>query len=109
MFNSESKWVDLPHARNVDATAVAGPSSLPPKPVTTPAPDKQADEKKKRRPKRKRAPGSSTAPTEDGEASSSEAPAEVYSTPWVGELGTTEYESKVQRYVVIGHGWTGRV
>ncbi|KAI0652626.1 hypothetical protein C8Q79DRAFT_111882 [Trametes meyenii] len=76
--------------------AVAGPSGLPKRPVTTHEQEMRQDNKRTRRPKRKRV-ASEAAGTEDGEVSSSEAPPMVYITPWVDTLGTTEYESREQR------------
>ncbi|KAI0673903.1 hypothetical protein C8Q78DRAFT_1019773 [Trametes maxima] len=76
--------------------AVAGPSSLPQRRVTTHEQEKRQDDKRKRLPKRKRV-ASEAAGTEDGEVSSSEAPPVVYSTPWIDTLGTTEYENKEHR------------
>ena len=80
------------------AVATAGPSSLPEKPITSEAAEKRPEDKKRRRPKRKRV-ASEAGATEGGEVGSSDAPVETYSTPWIEKLGTTVYESKEQRYV----------
>ncbi|KAI0640193.1 hypothetical protein C8Q77DRAFT_1214485 [Trametes polyzona] len=88
-------------ANTEPASTVAGPSSLPARPPSQNALNTQGtrpDAKRKRRPKRKRAPGSETNATEDGgEAAHSDVPEETYSTPWIDTLGQTAYESKAQR------------
>ncbi|KAI0658403.1 hypothetical protein C8Q70DRAFT_878002, partial [Cubamyces menziesii] len=78
------------------AVATAGPSSLPEKPITSEAAEKRPEDKKRRRPKRKRV-ASEAGATEGGEVGSSDAPVETYSTPWIETLGTAVYESKEQR------------
>ena len=78
--------------------AMAGPSSLPEKPVTAEATEKRPDDRKRRRPKRKRV-ASEVAVTEGGEVGPNDAPVETYSTPWLERLGTTVYENKEKRYV----------
>ncbi|KAI0326768.1 Nucleotidyltransferase [Cubamyces sp. BRFM 1775] len=76
--------------------AMAGPSSLPEKPVAAEVTEKRPEDKKRRRPKRKRV-ASEVAATEAGEVGPSDAPVETYNTPWLEKLGTTVYESKEKR------------
>ncbi len=90
--------------RDPSTVVAAGPSNIPP-PTIAKSADKRPENTKKRRPKRKRIAseaGTSVA-GEHAEADSLHVAvgAEGWGAPWLETLGTTSYESKQQRCVLL--------
>ena len=94
--------------RDPSTVVAAGPSNIPPPIISRNSSGRQNETHKKRRPKRKRiASEASTsvagehAEAADGDGEAGSAEKETWSAPWVDRLGTTSYDSKEQRCVLL--------